>query len=416
MKQSSQVYLVDDDTDFREATCELLEGAGLTVEPFCNGAEMLQKLDPEWPGVVLCDVRMADLDGFGVLKATQVIASDIPFVMITGHGDVRMAISSIKAGAYDFIEKPPQPDVLISTISRAVGARKLLVENKRLRRRTQNKSGLSATLVGQSQAIREIRAQVLRLAVLPMTVCIFGEPGTGKSVAARALHDYGEGKGEFEMIGCAAASPEEFRSDLAAIAPETATLYLRAVDRLDPKAQAILVEYLKTPGIPRVIVSMSAEAAKAPEQSLTDDLYFLANVARLDMPAIRERGRDVFFLLEVFLRSASQRFSQRLPSVTKDMIRQFERHDWPGNARELQNVAERMVMGLPIGLAARARQRSDALLPYEDAMRQFERTLLSQSLRETGGRKGEAAELLSIPRKRLYLRMKAVGLSDTGQD
>ena len=98
------------------------------------------------------------------------------------------------------------------------------------------------------------------------------------------------------------------------------------------------------------------------------------------------------------------------------MIRQFERHAWPGNARELQNVAERMVMGLPIGLDPRTRQRSDALLPYEEAMRQFERTLLSQSLRESGGRKGEAAELLSIPRKRLYLRMKAIGLSDVSQD
>lgn len=416
MTTPTDVYFVDDDVDFREATHELLESAGLNVTAFSGGRDMLDRLDPEWGGAILCDVRMVDMDGFEVLKAVRAVATDIPFIMITGHGDVRLAIASIKAGAYDFVEKPVQPDFLISIMQRAVNARKLVIENRRLRRRVQNQSGLAGVIIGRSQAMRDIRTHVLRLATLPLNVCIFGELGTGKSMVARALHDHGMGAGAFVTIGCNATSPEDFRAELNAIGSDTATLFLRSLDQLDSKSQATLADFLKAPQTPRIIASLTGDADSAPEQNLSDDLYFLANVARLDMPPLRDRGRDVFILLEVFLRAASHRFEHRLPKVTKDMIKMLERHSWPGNARELNNVAERMVMGLPIDLNVRGARQTQSTSSYDDAMYQFERSLLSQSLRESGGRKGDAAALLSIPRKRLYLRMKAVGLSDTGQD
>lgn len=415
MTQEAQIFLVDDDVDFREATCELLQSAGFNVVAFSTGAQMLDQLDPEWPGAILCDVRMAGMDGFAVLKAMREMAKEIPFVMITGHGDVRLAIASIKAGAYDFIEKPVQPDFLISTMNRAVAARRLVVENRRLRSRAQNKDGLAGTIVGKSQTMRDIRAQVLRLATMPMSVCIFGETGTGKSVVARALHDYGEGDGDFVVIGCAATTPQDFRAELSELEPDT-TLFLRSLDQLDRSCQAILADFLKSSHTPRIIASMTGGLDSRTEQNLSDELYFLANVARLDMPPLRDRGRDVFFLLEVFLRAASARFRQPLPKVTKEMIKMLEQHSWPGNARELQNVAERMIMGLPIDLDDRTAKKGELSASYDEAMHRFERDLLTQSLRETGGRKGDAAELLSIPRKRLYLRMKAVGLANSGQD
>ncbi len=416
MKKDADIYLVDDDTDFREATCELLESSGLRVAAFASGQTMLDQLDPEWPGAILCDVRMAGLDGFAVLKAVRDIAKDIPFIMITGHGDIRLAIASIKAGAYDFIEKPVQPDFLISTMTRSVAARKLLVENRRLRRRVQTKSGLSGELIGRSATMRDIRSQVLRLADLPMSVCIFGETGTGKSVVARALHDYGTGDGDFVTLGCAATTPGDVRKALADLGSETATLFLRSLDRLDTASQAILADFMKSQTTLRIIASMTGGTGSRPEDNLSDELYFLANVARIDVPPLRDRGRDVFVILEVFLREASARFGQPLPKITKDLIKTLERHAWPGNLRELQNVAERLVMRLPIELGKRAGRDTTGPSSYDEAMQDFERTLLAQSLREAGGRKGDAAELLSIPRKRLYLRMKAVGLSTSGQD
>lgn len=416
MKKDADVYLVDDDTDFREATCELLESSGLRVAVFASGQTMLDQLDPEFAGTILCDVRMAGLDGFAVLKAVRDIAKDIPFIMITGHGDVRLAIASIKAGAYDFIEKPVQPDFLISTMTRSAAARKLLLENRRLRRRVQAKSGLSGVIVGRSAVMRDIRSQVTRLADLPMPVCIFGETGTGKSEVARALHDYGSGDGAFLTLGCAATTPEDVRQALAALGPETATLFLRSLDRLDTTSQAILADFMKTQTSLRIIASMTGGSDSAPEQNLSDELYFLANVARIDMPPLRNRGRDVFVVLEVFLRAASARFAQPLPKITKDLVKDLVRHTWPGNLRELQNVAERLVMRLPVELRARSGRGKAGAASYDEAMHAFERSLLEQSLRETGGRKGDAAELLSVPRKRLYLRMKAVGLTASGQD
>lgn len=416
MKKSADVYLVDDDTDFREATCELLESSGLQVAAFASGQKMLEQLDPEWPGAILCDVRMAGMDGFAVLAAARDIAKAIPVIMITGHGDVRLAIAAIKAGAYDFIEKPVQPDFLISTMTRSVAARRLLLENRRLRRRVQTKSGLSGTIIGRSAVMRDIRAQVIRLADLPMSVCIFGETGTGKSVVARALHDYGTGEGDFVTLGCAGTTPEDVRAVLADLGPETATLFLRSLDRLNSASQAILADFMKSQTTFRIMASMTGGPNSQPEGNLSDDLYFLANVARVDMPPLRDRGRDVFVVLELFLRAASARFSQPLPKITHEMIEVLERHPWPGNLRELQNVAERLVMGLPINLGDRAPRGTAKPTSYDEAMHAFERNLLAQSLRETGGRKGDAAELLSIPRKRMYLRMKAVGLSKTGQD
>jgi two-component system, NtrC family, C4-dicarboxylate transport response regulator DctD len=416
MKKEADVYLVDDDTDFREATRELLESSGLRVVAFASGKAMLEQLDPEWPGAILCDVRMAGLDGFAVLKAVRDVTKEIPFIMITGHGDIRLAIASIKAGAYDFIEKPVQPDFLISTMSRSVSARKLLLENRRLRRRIQTKSGLAGSITGRSAVMRNIRTQVLRLAGLPMSVCIFGETGTGKSLIARALHDYGSGDGAFVTIGCAATTPEEMRAALAQLDPGTATLFLRSLDRLDAPSQAILVDFLKTLSTPRIVASMTGGPDSRPEGNLSDELFFLANVARLEVPPLRDRGRDVFVVLELFLRAAAARFNQPLPKITNEMIRALERHPWPGNLRELQNVAERLVMGLPIDLGVRAARSAVGPASYDEAMQTFERNLLAQTLRETGGRKGDAAELLSVPRKRLYLRMKAVGLSTSGQD
>ncbi|GAA6203049.1 response regulator [Aquicoccus sp. SU-CL01552] len=416
MSEEGLIYLVDDDTDFREATCEMLEGAGYRVTPFGHGQDMLDRLDPEWPGAILCDVRMAGLDGFAVLKAVRAIASDIPLVMITGHGDVRLAIAAIKAGAYDFLEKPAQPDFLLSTMSRTLNARRLVLENRRLRRGLQARGGLAGVLVGRSQAMRDLRAMLLRLAPLPMTVTICGETGTGKSVAARALHDHGEREGRFETISCVGISAEDLGAALAAIGDDVSTLFVRSAHRLDASCQALLAEYLRAPDKPRIVLSMTGGADAPPETMLTDELFFLANVARLDLPPLRERGKDVFLLLEAFLRDAAQRFKRPLPRVTDEMIREIGRHAWPGNVRELQTAAERMVIGLPINLKARGTGQGKEVLSYDDAMRRFERDLLMQSLRETDGRKGEAAELLAIPRKRLYLRMRAVGLLGEGQD
>lgn len=412
-----QVYVVDDDQDFREATCELLEEEGLSPRGYSDGAAMLGSLDPEWGGVILCDVRMAGMDGFEVLKAVRQAAPDVPFVMITGHGDVRLAIAAIKAGAYDFLEKPMQPDVMISLIRRTLNARKLVIENKQLRRRIARRGGMASQLVGRSEVMRACRKALLDLAPLPITVTLFGETGTGKSLAAQMLHDYGEGSGELYTINCATVTAEEMQFELDNVAPETDTLFVRAVHKLDMAGQTQLAAFLRRQDRPRVILSHTGALTSLTEQNpLSDELLYLVNVATIEMPALRDRNRDIYLLLETFLREAASRYGKRLPHVTKEMLAPLAKHDWPGNVRELRNVAERMVIGLGVDLQARASSGAAPQQTYDEAMLVFERDLLEQALRETAGRKGAAADLLSIPRKRLYLRMRAVGLLKPGQE
>lgn len=411
-----QVYMVDDDRDFREATCELLEEEGLHPRGFLDGKSMLNSLDPEWGGVILCDIRMAGMDGFDVLKAVRQSAPYVPFVMITGHGDVRLAIAAIKAGAYDFLEKPMQPDMMIGLIRRTLNARKLVIENKQLRQRIARRGGMASQLVGRSDAIRACRKSLLDLALLPITVTLFGETGTGKSLAARMLHDYGEGTGEFQEINCATVTAEALQSELDQITSETDTLFVRSVHKLKTAGQTQLAAFLRRQDRPRVILSHTGSLTNSSERSsLSDELLYLVNVATIEMPPLRDRNRDIYLLLETFLREASVRYGKRLPHVTKEILEPLGKHDWPGNVRELRNVAERMVIGLGIGLQTKAGSDAMSWQSYDDAMLEFERDLLEQALREASGRKGAAAELLSIPRKRLYLRMRAVGLMNTGQ-
>ena len=407
MTTDSEIYLVDDDADFREATAELLKDAGLRVQAVSSADPMLRALDPEWAGVVLCDVRMAGMDGFATLKAVRAQAPRVPFIMITGHGDVRLAIAAIKAGAYDFIEKPVQPDVLLSTLKRSIAARKLYLDNARLRSRAQRGGGLRSQILGRAPAIKEVRRLLADIAQLPVTVLMLGEPGTGKSLAAQALHDHGRGDGELHFIACATANEQNFTSKLASL-PCDGSVIFRSVHLLGPEMQSHLAEFLRRDDRPRAVLTATAR------DTLDDRLFYLASGVTVELPPLRDRERDTFILLEHFLRDAAARFGRPLPMTTKEMLGPMARHQWPGNVRELYAVAERLVIGLPPDLVDR-RIGDTSGLNYDDAMQRFEADLLGQALRETGGRKGAAAALLAIPRKRLYLRMKAVGLMAPGQ-
>lgn len=410
MKREAAIYLVDDDTDFREATTEFLESEGFATRAFENGARMLERLDPEWDGLILCDVRMQGMDGFAVLKAVRAAAAKVPFIMMTGHGDIRMAITAIRGGAYDFLEKPVQPDMLLGLVRRTLNARKMVIENMRLRRRVARYGDLRGRLIGTSAAIRECRRQLLEIAPLPITILLHGEAGTGKEVTARAIHDFSEVAGEFHPINCANLDDATLRAELRAI-PDQDTVHFRALHRLGATGQSIVAEYLRQPRRARVLVSVTGDPAKCHASGqITDELYYLVAVAPIRLPPLREREKDVFTLLELFLRDAAGRFGKPLPPVTRETLASFRKYPWPGNLRQLRGVAERMVLGLPLGLDHVPAGDGAPVASYDEAMQSHERAILERALMEAGGQKGAAADLLEIPRKRLYLRMKATGL------
>jgi two-component system C4-dicarboxylate transport response regulator DctD len=401
MTDEKLIYLVDDDKDFREATCEFLEAEGFPTAAFEQGDAMLAQLDPEWNGIILCDFRMQKMDGLAVLEAARKSAPGVPFVMLTGHGDLRTAIAATRAGAYDFLEKPVQPDYLLSLLHRGLKVRKLAVENNRLRRRVARYSDMRSRLIGTSKAMKACRNELLNVTPLPVTVTLYGEAGTGKELGARTIHEFS-----------ATATIDSLRAELERQTDPQDTLFMRSLHQMDAFLQSHLAEFLRQGQRPRVIVSMIGDPdAHMASGVLTRELYYLINVATICLPPLRSRDRDIFILLENFLRTGAARLGKRLPHVDTALIERFRAHDWPGNVRELRNVADRLVIGLPVDLKATARD-AGLTMSYDEAMRDFERSLLERTLVETGGHKGDAAAMLSIPRKRLYLRLKAVGLSE----
>ena len=416
------VYIVDDDEDLREAVLDTLQSAGLAAQGFATARAALARLDPEWPGVIVSDIRMPGMDGMDFLRAARDVAPDVPFVLITGHGDVQTAIAAMKAGAYDFIEKPARPEYLVGIVRRALEMRRLQIENSALRDMLEGGGPLRARLIGRSKAMREVRRAVLAVAPLDVDVLLIGETGTGKETAARAIHDISpRAEAPFEAVNCGALSDAGWAQAMEGAQGHLAragegTLFLDALESLAEPLQPRLLALLERRAGegPRVLAALKGEPARLiAEGRLRADLYYRINVAQIVLPPLAERENDIFQLLEHFIREAAARHELKLPEVTPEALRRLRAHDWPGNVRELRNVAEKMVIGLPLALAPRL---SDGPAPidgeegYEAAMARFERALLRHALLQAGGRKGAAAESLGIPRKRLYLRLKALGM------
>lgn len=412
MRDIAKVYLVDDDLDFREATKELLDDENMPTQIFDRGKAMLALLDPEWEGVVLCDVKMPGMDGFDVLSAAQEIAPEVPFVMMTGHGDIPMAINAMKTGAYSFLEKPVQPAYLLSQINQALNHRKLMLENYRLRRRVIRFSDMGIYFIGTSKAIKLCRKKMQDVAPLPVPVMLYGEAGTGKALAAHTIHELSDVSGEFYDVNCGSLSEEELNTILQMPEHQEGTIFLRAMHQLPLNLQNILVSFLRQNKGPRIIASVKGDPASLlGEGSLGEELYYLFNVATIELPPLKERGKDISLLLDSFMHDAAKKFNKPRKMISPEQLQAFYKYDWPGNVRELRSAAERTIIGLAVDLKARAGGKAEGQnISYEQAMYDFEKSLLEQTLTESGGHKGEAAKLLSIPRKRLYLRLKSVGL------
>lgn len=430
MSNEPKVFIVDDDSDLLPAMVEIVAAAGLEVRGFARGTDMLAELDPEWDGVVLSDMRMPEISGLELLERARAMAPDVPFVIITGHGDVRSAVEAIQRGAFDFIEKPSPPEYLLAVIRRALETRRLTLENRRLRERIARGTDLRARLQGRSAAMRDCRRELAAVAPLDVDVLLSGEPGTGKQLTAQALHDFSGREGEFLHLNAQTLSSGNFDAVMLGEGPDTpgavaqtagGTLYLDRVDALPPALQGRLlaqIEARRGGGAFRLIASVGDRVDKLRRAGvITDDLYYRLSLAEIELPALREREDDIYILLAQFIREAAARHDRRFPELTRQELRPYRSYHWPGNLRELRNVAEKLVIGLKVNLQPQALRGPAADdLGYDEAMREFESSLLRAALQKTGGRKAEAAEALGIPRKRLYLRLRTCGMADTGRD
>lgn len=368
----------------------------------------------------------------------------IPVILITAHGDVAMAVQAMRDGAYDFIEKPFSPERFIETAPRALEKRVLRMAVEDLRAQLQQKIGIEvALLLGNSAAMGRVREQVLRLASTSADVMIVGETGTGKELVARCLHDHSRRRDRnFVALNCGGLPETLFESELfghEAGAFTTAskrrvgkiehanggTLLLDEIESMPLLFQVKLLRVLQERKVERlgsneevkvdirvVAATKSDLLALSREQKFRSDLYYRLNVAVLQLPPLRERREDIPLLFEHFVAQAAQRYGCAVPKLTGMRMQELMAHDWPGNVREVRNVADRYVLELPQAgdgdAAATEDEASSTLVRQMDVV---EKVLIEQALKEHKGRPVAVAQALGIAKKTLYDKLHRHALS-----
>lgn len=425
MTPDLHVALVDDDDDLRASTAQLLQLAGFTVDAFPAAAAALAAIDAGFAGVVVTDVRMPHMSGLDLFQALHARDATLPVVLMTGHGDVAMAVAALKAGAWDFLTKPFDPAALIAAVTRAGTARLLELENRRLRAAAA--ADPSDALIGRSPAIVRLRAMIPALAQADLDLFVEGETGTGKALLARAIHRAGKrARHRFLAIACAAYPDALLDGDLFArvgegsvVAASRGTLFLDDLDQASRALQARLVglvedRALRTPGARDAIpldlrvIATAADAARPGEAAILPALFHRLAAVRLRLPPLRERREDVPLLFAHFVGEAARRLGRPVPPLTAPLQRHLAAHDWPGNVRELAHLADRFLLGLDAPPPAEAAPGTAPSLP--DRLAAFERDEILAAVVATGGEIGAAIARLGIPRKTFYYRVQRLGI------
>ena len=442
-----QIILIDDDPHLRQALYQTLDLAGLKVLPLAEANGLGERIGRDWPGVVVSDIRMPGMDGLELLAQLHGQDPDLPVLLITGHGDVPLAVQAMRAGAYDFLEKPFASDALLDSVRRALALRALVLDNRSLRMALSDRQLLSSRLVGVSPAMLRLREQIGALAATKADVLILGETGSGKEVVARALHDLSSRRnGPFVAINAGALAESVVESELFGHEPGAftgaqkrrigkfefangGTLFLDEIESMSLDVQVKLLRLLQervverlggNQQIPldiRVIAATKEDLRQAADQGrFRADLYYRLNVAPLRIAPLRERGEDTLMLFDYFAGEASVRHDLT-PNVLQPAQRALLlRHNWPGNVRELQNVAERFALGLELALNDNASDTAQASGVetsggLSEQVEHFEKSLIATELERSHSSMRSLAQALGVPRKTLHDKLRKYGLN-----
>lgn len=444
----ADILLVDDDDDLRHALRQGLELEDLTVSDFKSPGDALLKLNQDFAGAVISDIRMPGMDGMQFMAKVLEIDAAIPVILVTGHGDITLAVDAMREGAYDFIPKPFRVQDLGAVTRRALEKRRLVLENRILRSELEPGSGMAERIVGRSSAIKVLREEITLVADTDADVIIFGETGAGKEVVARALHDFSpRAAGNFVALNCAALPPEIFESELFGHEAgaftgaqkqrvgklehaDGGTVFLDEIESMPLDLQAKLLRAIEDRTIVRlgsnrqipldvrfVAATKSDLSKESSSGRFRADLFYRLNVVTLTIPPLRERQEDIPHLFVHLARQARARYRRELPDLTPSLERQLLEHEWPGNVRELRNIADRWVLGLWKGFAPESDAGAQRMSgPLADRIAAFERAVIEAEIRNSGGRLKDVYEALQISRKGLYDKMRKLGISASDVD
>ncbi|HFQ88982.1 MAG TPA: sigma-54-dependent Fis family transcriptional regulator, partial [Desulfobulbus sp.] len=339
-----RVLFIDDEKHIRQANRQTLELAGLEVTCLGRAESAVDVVDMEWPGVVVCDIRLPGMDGMALLRRLRSIDADLPVIMITGHGDVSTAVQAMRDGAYDFIEKPYSAERLVKTVQRALEKRALTLENRSLRTELEAHSAPGPRIIGRTPAMQRLRATIAHIADTGADVLVMGETGTGKELVARSLHEHSRRRTRnFVAVNCGAVAASLIESELfgheagaftdarkARVGKfeyaSGGTLLLDEIESMPLQVQVHLLRVLQertverlgsnrpVPVDLRVVAATKIDLRRAVDRGdFREDLYYRLNVVCLEIPPLRARREDIPLLFHHFLLVAGHRFQREVP-------------------------------------------------------------------------------------------------------
>lgn len=365
------ILVIDDEKAIRKALNEILSFEGFKVDEAADGMEGLKKIEEQNYDCILCDIKMPKLDGIEVLEKAQALKPDIPFIVISGHGNIETAVDAVKKGAYDYISKPPDLNRLLITLRNAMDKKVLVAETKQLRR----KVAKSSEMIGSSAAMENIKTTIEKVAPTDARVLITGENGAGKELVARRLHELSSrSSAPLIEVNCAAIPSELIESELfghekgsftSAIKQRIGkfeqasggTLFMDEIGDMSLEAQAKMLRALQEGKITRVggekdikvdvrvIAATNKDLLKeVEERRFRLDLYHRLSVILIHVPSLNERRDDIPDLVSHFLKEISEEYKQAPKEIDKDAIKALQQYNWTGNIRELRNVVERLII------------------------------------------------------------------------
>jgi len=368
---AQSILVVDDEKAIRKTLSEILSFEGFIVDEAADGAEAIKKIKENNYDCILCDVKMPKMDGIEVLEQTREEKPDIPFIVISGHGNIETAVDAVKKGAFDYISKPPDLNRLLITIRNAMDKKSLVAETKQLRKRISRDS----EMIGESEGIRKVKDTIEKVAPTDARVLVTGENGVGKELVARRLHELSNrANGPLIEVNCAAIPSELIESELfghekgsftSAIKQRIGkfeqasggTLFLDEIGDMSHDAQAKMLRALQEGKITRVggdkEIKVDVRVVAATNKDLMEeveakkfrlDLYHRLSVILIHVPSLVERRDDIPLLVDHFLKDISEEYKQPSKQIDDAALKSLQDYNWTGNIRELRNAVERLII------------------------------------------------------------------------
>ncbi len=452
----SDILIVDDEKDIRELIADILRDEGFKTRLAANSNECMDEINAQEPALMILDIWLKDskMDGIDILKTVKRDNPDVPVIIISGHGNIEIAVAAIKQGAYDFIEKPFNIDQLMVVISRAMETARLRRENSTLKRRDMS----SGEMIGDSAAFRRLKDQLDKVTKSNGRVMLTGEPGSGKEMAARYIHQFStRAAGPFVTVNSASIEPDRMEEVLfGRETPERGVekglleqahggvIYFDEVAEMPLGTQSKILrvlteqQFLRVGGADKVRVDLRVISSttrdlmtQIREGHFRQELYDRLNVVPIEVPPLSERREDVPLLADHFLRGFNETQGLPLREISEEAAALMQTMDWPGNVRQLRNVIERvLILGEGTG-AIEARELPGqegpadegrivlggalATLPLREARELFEREYLLTQINRFGGNISRTANFVGMERSALHRKLKSLGVVTTNK-